>query len=625
MRDVLNNIHLDPRNRNAILSLVESAEIDYSLTIVQKGLNFQSYGNEIEGFRNYFIYWEQNPDKPIILKTSIAVLYSDIVFSDNVEVVVTEFDVLRRFGLPTVFTKEMGNDRHWKQLTDDMSGGNSIVATICELLQTSAYSEGLWRQWTSLDEYRRWLLWILARICAKSDYLQLVLNASSSVSEFEKELYMLIAQFADSPNYRDLYNQRKQLLLSIGLTPLNIWISDSSVDGGLLFKYLTDNSIEERMRILELAASVASWGTYLESLKDIYQTLWEYLQPCSIADTRIAEYFDLYKKCKVKDSLSDEFSKLVEEFAAEKCKSIWQLKSRNAIVKSQYTKDSAVFFVDALGVEYAGMIENLFDPELYDVVCEFGYCNLPSVTEENNDFYKNRNHIQPFTELDKWKHSNCTYPESIARELEVVCELKPIVDNALKTHSKVIIASDHGSSRMAVISKGESHHASVHAKKYRYGRYCFDETTDYSYIEGCIHYDGYWMFGNYDRFSQSGAPTYETHGGASIEEMIVPVICISRKIEIENKIEVLTPEIKLPVNKTVEIRFRSTMIMENVVVRVDGKTYQCLHENGIYFYEQHIENAKEIYLARVISNGAIVGEFEYVVSHPMGQHKKFDI
>jgi len=103
------------------------------------------------------------------------------------------------------------------------------------------------------------------------------------------------------------------------------------------------------------------------------------------------------------------------------------------------------------------------------------------------------------------------------------------------------------------------------------------------------------------------------------------VICISRKDETENKIEVLTPEVKLSVNKTVEIRFRSTMIMENVVVRVDGKTYQCLHENGIYFYEQHIENAKEIYLARVISNGAIVGEFEYVVSHPMGQHKKFDI
>ena len=54
-------------------------------------------------------------------------------------------------------------------------------------------------------------------------------------------------------------------------------------------------------------------------------------------------------------------------------------------------------------------------------------------------------------ELDEHKHAYCIYPENIIRELEI---LKAVKDRALSalsgTVSRIIIATDHGTSRMAV-------------------------------------------------------------------------------------------------------------------------------------------------------------------------------
>lgn len=632
MKDVISSLPLDPRNQNAVAAVVENTESDYSLTIVQKGLHFAGY---VDGFKKYFIYWEQNPDKPIILKTGIAINYSDIVFSDNVEVIITPYDLLRHFGLPSVFPNDAETNSQWERLVFDFSGRKNFDTTASSILQVPQYSDTLFERWGVMNAYERWILWLWARIKTKDTYLQAVFEKSKVIDDFEECLYGEIAEYVDSAQYNDLYAQRKELLRKTGIVPSLQWFRfKPGMPVTSKLKCFTDITKEERIEVINLASEIPEWSQFLKIIRNIYPSLWAYLQPCKIENPRMAAYFDTYKKCKVINCVTDEMMSLMSKFAEERCKSIWKLKSRNSLVDHYYCDGATVLFVDALGIEYHNVIIDCFSGDEYDVESEYGYCNLPSTTEYNNDFYESRRHLTPFYELDRWKHSPCSYPESIVRELDIVQELKNTVDNALKANECVIIAADHGTSRMAVLAKGKSHEASEVAQKYKYGRYCIDEVANYSDISGCIQYDSFWIFANYDKFSQKGTPICETHGGASLEEMIVPVIRIKHKSTknrdilqqpITPKICLLTPVVKLPVSKEVVIRFSCEEPLYNVTIHVDGKEFQCTRDDGDYAFTHFIDSSKSQYIAKIISGGIVIGELKYKVTRPVEKRDKFDI
>lgn len=63
----------DPRAKDCIVLFETDEESDYKLTIIQKDLDVELTGNEIDGFRSYLEYWEANPDKPLILHTGNAI------------------------------------------------------------------------------------------------------------------------------------------------------------------------------------------------------------------------------------------------------------------------------------------------------------------------------------------------------------------------------------------------------------------------------------------------------------------------------------------------------------------------------------------------------------------------
>lgn len=635
MKDVLSSLQLDPRKINAISSINQNSESDYSLTIVQKALHLNTYGNEIDGFKKYFIYWEQNPDKPIILRTKNAINYADIVFSDNVEVIVSSYDLLRHFGLSTVLQKEAGTDDQWEKLAIEYSASQNIDIAIGKMLSVIKYNDDLFSNWNSYDSFKRWLLWIWAKINSKNEYLRHIFKKTSFVDEFEYAVYSGIVDFLNDRNYARIYQLRKDVLIKLNLSvDVKHFGFCIGLDAVKKMKCLTDSSTEERIEIIKTIADIPNWESTIELLKTSYPLTYAYLQPSDIGYDAISAYFDAYKRCKITNCATAEFLMLVNQFANEYSKSVWQFKSRNLLVDQWYNDDATILFVDAFGVEYTEALISCFDDDLYNIEIAFGHCNMPSTTKQNNDFYKGKNHLTPFYGLDEWKHSTCTFPKSIEQELELLKKIKTQVDKGLNTKKTVIIATDHGTSRLAVIAKGYSHKVSEAAEKYKYGRYCVDSTSDYSDLPGCVYHDDFWIFANYDKFKQSGSPTCEIHGGASLEEMIVPVICISRKDDkptstlskkVKAKLILLTPEIKLSISKEVQIQFTCSTKLHNTEAHVDNKTLLCVFENGIYSFSHRIDSPKSEYTAKIISDGSIVGELKYKVIRPMEQRKNFDI
>ena len=90
---------------------------------------------------------------------------------------------------------------------------------------------------------------------------------------------------------------------------------------------------------------------------------------------------------------------------------------------------------------------------------------------------------------------------------------------------RIIILSDHGASRLAVTYRSENDKIELTEPGQHSGRCCpTDKDPDIDYV---TFEDGFAVLANYERFKGSRKADVETHGGASLEETVVPVIILT--------------------------------------------------------------------------------------------------
>ena len=126
-------------------------------------------------------------------------------------------------------------------------------------------------------------------------------------------------------------------------------------------------------------------------------------------------------------------------------------------------------------------------------------------------------------------------------ELKVIERAIDFAATELAMHhcKSVVIASDHGASRLAVIHKQEEKYE-TDTKGEHSGR-CCKEFADAD-LPYAIRENGYLVLADYGRFKKSRAANVEVHGGASLEEVLVPVITLTLKKQADQIIKVLNPE-----------------------------------------------------------------------------------
>ena len=229
-----------------------------------------------------------------------------------------------------------------------------------------------------------------------------------------------------------------------------------------------------------------------------------------------------------------DFNRRVDALARNAGENIFALPSRNEIVGAEYSDNAAVFFVDGLGAEYINFLAIEFASfgENFSIRYRVGRCNLPSVTELNKDFLQGRNVAGEVLDLDTLKHESRAYPENILGELEFLSALREKILRVLDVHEKIILCSDHGTSRLAVLARQTQIAAVLPAdnrKVYKSGRFADALPHDADHLSTALEHDGKIIFADYSRFAQKGAPGSELHGGASLEEILVPVITIERR------------------------------------------------------------------------------------------------
>lgn len=646
MKDILRTIpNDDPRRQDAISYLVTSEESDYSLTIIQEDLDVSIPGNEIYGFKSYLEYWEQNPDEPLILHTKNAIYFEDNNFFDNVKVISNSYDLLRlRYHLPSNFNASLGNASLWNDLAKVVIEQGEFESSCRHVFNTNRYTIDIFEFWNRYNDFQRWLLLLWLKTQTSKSYIISCANKARNVEEFIELIFIEIVNYISTSTYFEVYSERKKLLkiMKNASIPNMFWDKINVLSLADALKCLTDITDIEKKTVFTILQRVENYDLsreYVSILDMVYPDLANYLcrenSVFTNMNSEISQYFSEYKWLKIINKLTESFNEKVKTYARMKGEIVYQLKTRREVINDLYDDDTAILFVDGLGAEYIDYIAYLFSDlseKDYSISCDIGYCHLPTITEINKDFLVGKNVLESIYALDELKHSTFSYPLNITKELDEIRKVKDLVLNSFNGNvKKVIIASDHGTSRLAVLVRETPYDNKIKKEGlslFRYGRYCNGIEYEQE-LDTTISYDGKLIFADYSRFEQKGAPSDEIHGGASMEEWIIPIVCVE-KINAKKKEEKVTINLLTPL-VTPELGSGKVVVEFSVIGRkckklfamVKGQRIHC-EGNGVYKFDYiPIKSESEIKV-KVLDN-IMLGEFTVQIKQKITKNKNFDI
>ena len=224
-------------------------------------------------------------------------------------------------------------------------------------------------------------------------------------------------------------------------------------------------------------------------------------------------------------------------------------------------------------------------------------------------------------------------PIHLIRELEIIDELlkKVKVNLVAGNFNKAILIADHGASRLAVIHETENLWA-MESGGMHSGRCCPKSELD-ERPNSAADADDFWALANYDRFKGSRKANVEVHGGATLEEVTVPIIEITY---LSNAIEVKlmpidapvnfigTPEITVSFRKKAAIKIFATQSLMDVSVEIDGHTYDAKAVDDNFYVVSEMPDIRRAksYTVNVYACGNLIADsLPLVVRKESGSEK----
>ena len=363
-----------------------------------------------------------------------------------------------------------------------------------------------------------------------NSYLQHVFNISTNYEEYQKNLFFALLEAKDEKLFAEFYPLRKAAVKNFVAQYVAEYLEQlrNLAAGANFIKYLTDNTAEERRAMIQAVQGKEKIPTIF---RKNYSAMDKYLADYDFGCEEITRYFRRYKKIKVCNVDDADFKNLVQDFALERPAN--KFETRRAILDRADGK-AKLYWLDALGVEFLSYIKAQAINLGLTATIEIARAELPTLTSQNKNFYDDwrGDKFDKNSKLDELKHSpekfdadgKCSAPTYIDDEFQiidnVIAEIKMVL--VQQTSSKIILTSDHGASRLAVMYGRENKYKMNSAGEHA-GRCCPINELDKK-PTCATEENGRWVLANYDRFSGGRLSTVEVHGGATLEEILVPVI-----------------------------------------------------------------------------------------------------
>lgn len=578
----------------------------------------------VEGIQKLPAIIESTVDRMLYIKTKHQPGdYPDALFRISEDA--NPYDELCRIDQSTeALPKDMGTDEQWAYVLTILQEQGDWINTINHAIGLYSSLElfiGAFQEYT--DE-KKWLYFVaLQRFGSKNECLNLARQKARSYGEL---VHWIVRGLVDldckSPDFWRQYDCRKNLLNLIDVSDDEVldycaYIKSKKKDA---LYYLRDSHRLERELILECIADYAESYTrdeLLSVLQRVYPDLYAYLMPYKFKTALLNQYFEEYKFCKVENRITQEMDHLVEGQAIKREYNLL-LPARSEAMDTIDMSGAYAYFIDAMGVEFLGYISEKCKQKKLLPKIKICRSELPSITSRNKEFldvFENCNVKCHDTKLiDNIKHhgaenftlENSIYPIHLIRELEILDHVLNIVksDLAKGKYKKVILVSDHGASRLVVL-KNKLIDGEFDAKGTHCGRVCAytEQTGNMPMIVQAGENDEYAVVADYERFRPGRLIGVEVHGGATLEEVTVPIIELSympSKIEIIVETPLVTSSIKNPP----VIEFYSTSRIDDIVVVVGNAEYKAITSDGHNFsIEMPKRTRANTYTADVFAGG----------------------
>jgi len=606
----IDSLRSDLRFDNRRFCIIDKAECDLSITLALPSAGLSAFS----GIKSLLMALEDGKRGDVVVNTSVNL--DNSLFT--VRRITNAFEGIKHsfpgFSLP----RSCGSDDYWAKLLKEMTqcGGSPDPVFAKHGLDNSLESD--LHDCVREGDYESWLHFIALKSrldTLSNSYLRFVLDRTNRFEDFKANMLNAIIEVQHTENrFGEFYKERKKLVKEFAESDIADFVVKNRKNTAESIYRLTDNTKTEREEII---AWVSKYATVPE-IADIYPDLADYLKVyvfnCGELSDLLTDYFDNYKRQKVSNTLEADFVEKVEELA--RSRDYNRLPTRNEIIDGFSMHDTYLYWLDALGVEYLAFISELARKRELSISIRIARANLPTITSENKDFFEAwKGKKEKDKELDNTKHNeeggynfeSNELPIHLAKELDTITKVieKAATELRKRCFKRFLIASDHGSSRLAVLRRKEVKYE-TDTKGEHSGRCC--ESFGSYRLPFAAEENGYLVLADYGRFKGSRAANVEVHGGASLEEVVIPIIELTLK---DNNItvELVKEVVTLDARTGTEIELFTNTPLKDLSVVLNHKRYHAssIDSNHYKVVLADIKRADN-YLVDVYSGDDLIGQ-----------------
>lgn len=569
----------DPRFDNRRHSIVKRAESNLSFTIAPPSIDLSA----LNGFKALLIALENGRNGNIAVNT--AVNLSEAMFT--VYQISNAYEGIKFLNHGFALGRACGEDEQWAELLSVLNQNDGSLDAVFDRYGLSDVLESDFYLRIGGKDFRSWLYYIFLKLKAdtlRNGYLRFALEKTERFRDFARNVRNAIIDIPhDDTRFTTFYQERKSLIEKYPESDIADFVINNRLDESESIYKLTDGTKSEREEII---VWISKNRKIPHQLEKIYPLLSLYLRKyhfrCADLSDLLTDYFEAYKQQKLYNDLEPKFLETVDELAMSRQYN--RLPTRNEILDSVEKEGTYLYWLDALGVEYLGLIEALAQRIGLSIHVEIARAELPTITSINRGFFDKwqGNKKEKNNELDNTKHNddggynftNNELPIHLEKELRIVSAMieKAATKLASRECKRFLIVSDHGASRLAVLRRKEEKYDTDTSGEHS-GRCC--KLFQPYELPFAAEENGYLVLADYGRFKGSRAANVEVHGGASLEEVVIPVIELTLK---DTKITVKLVDDKVTVDfrTGAEIGLFFNSPVQDVSVRLNGKPYNAV-------------------------------------------------
>lgn len=592
--------------------ILDEAECNLSVTLTSNSVGLTS----IPGFKSLLIKLENGTCENITVSTKVN-LDSSLF---TIHKLTNAYEGIKFFSPNFNLPRSSGSDEYWAELLKELTQ-NCSLDEIFEKYSFDNNLESNFYDRISGLEYRNWLYFIALKSkldTLSNGYLRFVLDKTNRFEEFKTNTLNSIIEIPHTDKrYSKFYKERKKLIEKFPESDIADFVINNRKNTTESIFKLTDKTKTEREEII----AWISQNGMVPQIADIYPALTAYLKKyifnnCGDLSNILTDYFDEYKRQKISNRIEDNFNKKVENLA--KSREYNRLPTRNEVIDGLNKTDAYLYWLDALGAEYLAFITELARERGLNISIKIARAELPTITSFNSDFFHAwQGDKNDSKDLDEIKHKEKggynfeknDLPIHLAEELDIIKNVieKAATELAHRHYKYFLIVSDHGASRLAVLRRKEEQYE-TDTKGEHSGRCCkFFEPYDLPFA---AEENGYLVLADYGRFKGSRAASVEVHGGASLEEVVVPIIELSLK-DNSKTVDMVEEFVTVDYRTGTKITLFSKSPLENVYIVFNGKHYSASKFDNNH-YSVDIPDLKRAgnYSADVYEGDNLIGKIQ---------------